>query len=72
MIKAKNEQLKKRKHEICKTYRNNIVDLWESVENSNTRHTSKKIKKALELSGKTFMILSILKKVKRAIHRVPF
>ena len=27
MIKAKNEQLKKRKHEICKTYRNNIVDL---------------------------------------------
>ena len=27
MIKAKNYQIKKRKHEICKTYRNKIVDL---------------------------------------------
>ena len=27
MIKAKNDQIKKRKHEIYKTYRNKIVDL---------------------------------------------
>ena len=33
-----------------------------SAENAITRNTLKKIRKALELSGKAFMILSILKK----------
>ena len=43
-----------------------------SAENAITRNTLKKIRKALELSGKAFMILSIIKKVKRTILLVPY
>ena len=43
-----------------------------SAENATTRNSSKEMRKALELSGKAFMILSILKKVKRTILLVPY
>ena len=36
-----------------------------SAENAIMRNTSKEIRKALELTGKTFMILSIPEKVKK-------
>ena len=72
MIKAKNDQIKRRKLEIYKTYRNKIVDFCWSAENVIIRNISKKIRKALELSGKAFMILSILEKVKRTILLVPY
>ena len=64
MIKAKNDQIKKKKHEIYKTNRNKIVDLWRVNRKCHYEKYFKKKKKikALELSGKGFMILSILKK----------
>ena len=44
----------------------------ESAENTITRNTLKINQKALELSSKAFMILSILEKVKRTILLVPY
>ena len=76
MIKAKSDQIKNRKHEICKTYRNKIVEKIKeqsrSAGNAFTRNTLKKTRKTLELSGKAFMILSILEKVKRTILLIPY
>ena len=48
-----------------------LLIFWRSAENAMTRNTLKKIRKALELSGKAF-ILSIMKKVKRTILLVPY
>ena len=64
MIKAKNDQIKKRKHEIYKTYRNKIVDLLRVSRKCHYQKYFKKIRKALELSDEVFMLISYFKKVK--------
>ena len=72
MIKAKNDQIKKRKHEIYKTYRNKIVDLLRVSRKCHYQKYFKKIRKALELSDEVFMLISYFKKVKRTILLVTY
>ena len=57
MIKWKTENMRSTKPAEIK-----LLIFGGSAENAITRNTLKKIRKALELSGKAFMILSILKK----------
>ena len=70
MIKAKNDQIKKRKHEIYREIK--MLIFWGLAENAIARNILKKIIASLELSGKAFMILSSLKKVKRTILLIPY
>ena len=72
MIRAKNDQIKKRKHEICKTYRNKIVDLLRVNRKRHYQKYFEENKKSFRALDKVFMILSVLKKVKRTILQVPY
>ena len=58
MIKANNDQTKKRKHKICKTYRNKIVDLFRVSRKSHYQ-------KCFEENKKSFRDIVYSKKSKK-------
>ena len=72
MIKAKNDQTKKRKHEIYTTLRNKIINLLRVSRKCYYQKYFEEKKKSSRAIWEEFMILSILKKVKRRKLLVPY
>ena len=72
MIKAKNDQIKKRKHEIYKTYRNKIVDLLRVSRKCHYSKFFEENKKSSRAIWQSIHDIVYSRKVERTIPLVPY